>query len=346
MESSEFLDLLGNDNRRRILQLLSQRPCYVTEIGEQLGVSPKAVIDHLKKLEAAGLVESRTDERRRKYFSIARHVRLEVTVSPYEFGTRSAYPANTRFDVTRCRRVDIDLDSRDPVGSDDTDDASPDAREDRSDAPSEADAQPSAAGRERRHPTERTDAASGERADATPSSGAGDDSSAAGERTDATSSSGAGDGSSAAGELSSTRHRTQSTTTGEETSSAEQLGELSSGRGASTPDVHGEPSTGLEVARLARRLDDLQQLERELALAHRWAEGRITQLREQIARRTAVGDPRFVSEVVTALAAEPRETGPLAHELEAPHAAVEELLGVLESEGIVRRDGRRWRLVE
>jgi ArsR family transcriptional regulator len=327
MDSSEFLDLLGNDNRRRILQLLSQRPCYVTEIGEQLGVSPKAVIDHLKKLEAAGLVESRTDERRRKYFSIARHVRLEVTVSPYEFGTRSAYPANTRFDVTRCRRVDIDLDSRDPVGSDDTDDASPDAREDRSDAPSEADAQPSAAGRERRHPTERTDAASGERADATPSSGAGDDSSAA-------------------GELSSTRHRTQSTTTGEETSSAERLGELSSGRGASTPDVHGEPSTGLEVARLARRLDDLQQLERELALAHRWAEGRITQLREQIARRTAVGDPRFVSEVVTALAAEPRETGPLARELEAPHAAVEELLGVLESEGIVRRDGRRWRLVE
>jgi ArsR family transcriptional regulator len=110
MDSAEFLDLLGNENRRRILQLLSQRPCYVTEISEYLGVSPKAVIDHLRKLEDAGLVESRTDERRRKYFSISRHVRLEVTVSPYEFGTKSAYPASSGLDITSCRQLSIELD--------------------------------------------------------------------------------------------------------------------------------------------------------------------------------------------------------------------------------------------
>jgi ArsR family transcriptional regulator len=109
MDSAEFLDLLGNENRRRILQLLARKPCYVTEISEFLGVSPKAVIDHLRKLEDAGLVDSRTDERRRKYFSINRHVRLEVTVSPYEFGTKSAYPASTRLDLTSCRRISIDL---------------------------------------------------------------------------------------------------------------------------------------------------------------------------------------------------------------------------------------------
>jgi len=110
MDSAEFLDLLGNENRRRILQLLARKPCYVTEISEFLGVSPKAVIDHLRKLEEAGLVNSRTDDRRRKYFSIDRHVRLEVTVSPYEFGTKSAYPASTRLDLTTCRRLSIDLD--------------------------------------------------------------------------------------------------------------------------------------------------------------------------------------------------------------------------------------------
>jgi len=110
MESAEFLDLLGNANRRRILRLLAERPCYVTEISEFLGVSPKAVIDHLRKLEEAGLIESRTDEKRRKYFSIARHIRLEVTVSPYEFGTKSAYPASSRLDITSCRQLRIDLD--------------------------------------------------------------------------------------------------------------------------------------------------------------------------------------------------------------------------------------------
>jgi ArsR family transcriptional regulator len=111
MESAELLDLLGNENRRRILRLLSRKPCYVTEIGEYLDVSPKAVIDHLEKLEAAGLVESRTDGSRRKYFNIARDVRLEVTVSRHEYGTKSAYPANPAMDIRgRCAYVRLDVD--------------------------------------------------------------------------------------------------------------------------------------------------------------------------------------------------------------------------------------------
>jgi ArsR family transcriptional regulator len=107
MDSAELLDLLGNENRRRILSLLAQKPCYVTEISEYLGVSPKAVIDHLKKLEEAGLVESRVDDQRRKYFSISRNLRLEVSVSPYEFGTKSAYAANRGVDMTTCRHLSI-----------------------------------------------------------------------------------------------------------------------------------------------------------------------------------------------------------------------------------------------
>ena len=109
MDSAELLDLLGNANRRRILRLLAHKPCYVTEISEYLGVSPKAVIDHLEKLDDAGLVESRTDDRRRKYFSIARNLRLEVQVSPHEFGAKSAYPANPGFDVSSCRYVSIEV---------------------------------------------------------------------------------------------------------------------------------------------------------------------------------------------------------------------------------------------
>ncbi|WP_158055725.1 ArsR/SmtB family transcription factor [Halorussus halophilus] len=109
MDSAELLDILGNENRRRILRLLARKPCYVTEISEYLGVSPKAVIDHLRKLEDAGLVESRTDDQRRKYFSISRNLRLEVNVSPYEFGMKSAYPASTNLDVSRCRHISLNV---------------------------------------------------------------------------------------------------------------------------------------------------------------------------------------------------------------------------------------------
>jgi ArsR family transcriptional regulator len=107
MDSAALLDILGNENRRRILRLLSRKPCYVTEISEYLGVSPKAVIDHLRKLEDAGLVESHVDDGRRKYFSIARNLRLEVNVSPYEFGTKSAYSASPNLDITSWRHVSL-----------------------------------------------------------------------------------------------------------------------------------------------------------------------------------------------------------------------------------------------
>lgn len=114
MDSAVLLDLLGNENRRRILRLLSHRPCYVTEISEYLGVSPKAVIDHLRKLENAGLIESRTDDQRRKYFHISRHLRLEVNVSPYGFGTKSAYPASPSLDMAgRCPHVSFDVETCD-----------------------------------------------------------------------------------------------------------------------------------------------------------------------------------------------------------------------------------------
>ena len=111
MDSAALLDLLGNENRRRILRLLSRKPCYVTEISEYLGVSPKAVIDHLRKLDESGLVESHVDDGRRKYFSIARDLRLEVNVSPYEFGTKSAYSASPNLDITSWRYVSLHLGS-------------------------------------------------------------------------------------------------------------------------------------------------------------------------------------------------------------------------------------------
>lgn len=89
MDPVELLDILGNENRRRILQLLSFRPFYFNEMAKRLDVGPKAVIDHLEMLERAGLVECYQDQGRRKYFRIARKTVLEVAVSPHSYGVRA-----------------------------------------------------------------------------------------------------------------------------------------------------------------------------------------------------------------------------------------------------------------
>jgi ArsR family transcriptional regulator len=92
LDPVELLDILGNENRRRILQLLSFRPFYFNEIAKRLDIGPKAVIDHMEMLERAGLIECYHDTTRRKYFRIIRKTILEVSVSPHSYGVRAYRP--------------------------------------------------------------------------------------------------------------------------------------------------------------------------------------------------------------------------------------------------------------
>ena len=92
MDEAELLDILGNENRRNILKLLSLRPFYVTEISERLHVAPKAVIDHLSMLEQAGIIQFFVDERRRKYFHIANNVMMEILISPFNYDVETLNP--------------------------------------------------------------------------------------------------------------------------------------------------------------------------------------------------------------------------------------------------------------
>ncbi len=87
MDVNEVLDILGNESRRRILSLLAQKPCYVSEIAYCLKMAPKVVIEHLDKLEKAGIVKSFEDGKRRYYY-IDKSFRLEVTLSPYRFSAK------------------------------------------------------------------------------------------------------------------------------------------------------------------------------------------------------------------------------------------------------------------
>lgn len=77
-EVSRLLDILGNRNRRRIIELLRQKPCFVTEISELLVLSPKAVIEHLQMMEREELLVSCQDERRRKYYYLSHDINVIV----------------------------------------------------------------------------------------------------------------------------------------------------------------------------------------------------------------------------------------------------------------------------
>ena len=80
LEAARLLDILGNRNRRRIIELLRQKPCFVTEISETLMLSPKAVIDHLQMMERETILACQMDERRRKYYYLAHDILIDVSL--------------------------------------------------------------------------------------------------------------------------------------------------------------------------------------------------------------------------------------------------------------------------
>ncbi len=85
----DILEVIGNGSRRKILELLSKKPCYVSEISYCLKMAPKVVLEHLEKLENAGIVKSLEDGKRRYYY-IAKNLHIDITISPHRFEVRIA----------------------------------------------------------------------------------------------------------------------------------------------------------------------------------------------------------------------------------------------------------------
>jgi len=81
---SNILDILGNKNRRRIIDLLQHKPCFVTEISDRLSLNPKAVIEHLALMQKEDVISSYQDDRRRKYYYLVQDISLSVNMQPKE----------------------------------------------------------------------------------------------------------------------------------------------------------------------------------------------------------------------------------------------------------------------
>lgn len=87
---NDFFEIIGNECRRKILQLLVLEPHYVSQLSKILGKSQPAILKHMKELEKKGIVirkserASKSDKGpERHFFSINRSFTLMYSLSPY-----------------------------------------------------------------------------------------------------------------------------------------------------------------------------------------------------------------------------------------------------------------------
>jgi predicted transcriptional regulator len=86
-----FFDILGNDVRRKIIQLLSRGPMSMKQFTDSVSVSRQAIIKQLEQLRSKGLVDSHDmeleDEEKRKgpparVYNLTKFFKVEYEVNP------------------------------------------------------------------------------------------------------------------------------------------------------------------------------------------------------------------------------------------------------------------------
>ena len=93
-DTSVLLDVLGNETRRRILNLISHEPMYFNQLAKEIRTGQQAILRHVKILEDTGLIESyamRSDlgAPDRKYYRVNSSFNLSISVSNDNFTVRN-----------------------------------------------------------------------------------------------------------------------------------------------------------------------------------------------------------------------------------------------------------------
>jgi ArsR family transcriptional regulator len=101
-----------------------------------------------------------------------------------------------------------------------------------------------------------------------------------------------------------------------------------------------------DTPELARKLDALQDLDRELSMAQRWVHGRLAEVMDELTDQFDDEDARLYSDVLSALAARAGTVEEVSRRVEAPPAVVSEALERLAEDGVVDADGEEWHLPE
>ncbi|MGV9168497.1 MAG: ArsR/SmtB family transcription factor [Promethearchaeia archaeon] len=88
----DFITLLENPTRRRILERLSHEPDYSLRIAKELGISQQLVSSHLRIMEEGGLIESELEEStrgpKRRVYSLSKNLLITIELAPHLFDIR------------------------------------------------------------------------------------------------------------------------------------------------------------------------------------------------------------------------------------------------------------------
>ena len=89
VDMEDLLDIMGSRTRREIINLLREEPRFVSEITKELNIGQKAVIEHLRAMEEAGLLNSSykkiTRGRPRKYYDMPNDITVNITITQNVF---------------------------------------------------------------------------------------------------------------------------------------------------------------------------------------------------------------------------------------------------------------------
>jgi ArsR family transcriptional regulator len=93
-DTNTLLDVLGNETRRRILDLISHEPMYFNQLAKEMRIGQQAILRHVKILEDAGLIKSYAQKSDlgapdRKYYQVNSSFNLNISVSHDNFTVRN-----------------------------------------------------------------------------------------------------------------------------------------------------------------------------------------------------------------------------------------------------------------
>ncbi len=91
IKDPDAIELLGDETRRRVIYLLRARERTISQIAEELGLTPPAIYHHIKKLLAAGMVEIAKEERIENFIEIYYRATAEVFEFSYGTGKTTEY---------------------------------------------------------------------------------------------------------------------------------------------------------------------------------------------------------------------------------------------------------------
>ncbi len=88
----DLLNIIGNETRRKIIQLLSYSECYLTELSSILNIENRALLRHLQTMMRNGLLDTYMEKNARgrpprKYYRLSKSYQIKTIISPEVFKT-------------------------------------------------------------------------------------------------------------------------------------------------------------------------------------------------------------------------------------------------------------------